>query len=362
MAPAHLPARQQTLRNTLDWSYRLLDAEEQQLFTRLAIFGGGCTIEAAAAVCGPGVDTDILDGLQSLVTKNLLWRGPDVGDEPRFRMHETIREYAVERLEASSEAEALRQRHTDYFLALAEQAAPHLVGPEQQRWLARVQHEQDNLRAALEWSASRDGSMQAVRLVGALLWFWVLHYHVHEARTWFECLLARFPTTVPGGPGSEQRAMLLYGAGMFAYGARDFATARVRLQESAACWRAWGDSRNLAHALTWLGETDLGDGNLVAARAALEESTALLRGLADPFGLTRALNGLGQACGVKGDRVRARAVFEECLGIARDLGEHGGRVGVLSAGRIWPGMMVTLRTRRAVSRRVLTTSWSFSIA
>ncbi|MFQ5794857.1 MAG: AAA family ATPase [Candidatus Bipolaricaulia bacterium] len=168
-----LPARQQTLRATIDWSYDLLDASEQTLFERLSVFVGGCTLEVAEAVCnGTGdleLDVDVLDGLASLVDKNLLRQEEQVEGAPRFLMLETIREYGLERLEASGEAEATQRTRADYYLALAEQAEPKLWGgPEQGEWLDRLEVEHDNLRAALAWCEQSGECEVGLRLGVAL--------------------------------------------------------------------------------------------------------------------------------------------------------------------------------------------------
>src|SRR5262249_44085340 len=150
---------QRTLRSTIDWSHDLLHVSEQILFRRLAVFVGGCTLEAAEAICTAGDDLPqyVLDCLASLSDKSLLQAMEGVIGEPRLTMLETIREYALERLEGSGEAEALRQRHAAYFLDLAERAAPQLHRAEQQTWLVRIEAEHDNLRAALAWSLADAG-------------------------------------------------------------------------------------------------------------------------------------------------------------------------------------------------------------
>ena len=152
-----LPARQQTLRDTLAWSYDLLDPAEQMLFRWLAVFSGGWTLEAAEAVCSAadGLPFDILDGLQSLIDKSLLREAAGIAGEPRYGMLETIREYALDRLQASGEMAALQWRHAAYYLAFAETAAPEVLGPHQVAWLDRLEVDHNNLRAVLAWSRSR---------------------------------------------------------------------------------------------------------------------------------------------------------------------------------------------------------------
>src|SRR5438105_12198623 len=149
-----LPARQQTMRETIDWSYELLDEDEQKLFRRLCVFVDGCTLEAAEAVCNPAGDLgiDFLAGMSSLVDKSLQRQEEQLGGESRFRLLETIREYGLGRLSQSEEAAAIREQHADFFLKLAERIEPQLLGSNQEIWLDRLEVEHDNLRAALEWS------------------------------------------------------------------------------------------------------------------------------------------------------------------------------------------------------------------
>src|SRR5205823_3402896 len=171
--------RQQTLRATIEWSYDLLSPEERQLFARLAVFRGGCTLEAAEEVADADLDT-----LQSLVDKSLLRHTHE-----RFWMLETIREYAIERLEESGEAEELRRRHSEHFLALAEEAYPNLRGSPKE-WLGRLEREHDNLRSALDGLEAAGETQPALRLAGALFRFWYLRGHFPEGRTRLERLLA----------------------------------------------------------------------------------------------------------------------------------------------------------------------------
>jgi predicted ATPase len=188
-----LPARQQTIRNTIDWSYHLLEAGEQRLFARLGVFVGGCRLEAAEAVCKTNGDLpmEIVDGITALVEKSLLRQTEDPDGEPRFTMLETIREYALERLEASGEVEVLRRQHATYCLVLAETAEPELHRAEQLRWLQRLEQELDNLRAALAWSqTSAAGVETGLRLAGALGPFWQMRSHQIEGRTWLLSILA----------------------------------------------------------------------------------------------------------------------------------------------------------------------------
>ncbi len=213
-----LPARQRTMRDAIAWSYELLSHEGQALFRRLAVFVGGCSIEAAEAV---GATTDesgigVLDALSALVNASLLRReaGPDGAGvfSPRFGMLETIREYGLEQLTASGEAAAIQRRHTAWYLALAERAAPELYGgPNQLPWLNRLEAEHDNLRSALRWALASHPAT-ALRLGGSLFWFWYVRGHLSEGRRWLEQALARGSDAPPAVRG---RALL--GTGMLAH-------------------------------------------------------------------------------------------------------------------------------------------------
>jgi predicted ATPase len=170
--PRDLPPRQQTLQGEIDWSHELLEEGERAIFRRLSVFPGGCTPDAAEAAClMAGEDLNIPQGLSSLAEKNLV-RLADLNGEPRFRMLETIREYARERLAESGEVDAIEPRFAVYFLQFAEQVEPKLYGPEQRLWLERIEAEYDNLRATLAWLRARGARTDALRLAGALGWFW----------------------------------------------------------------------------------------------------------------------------------------------------------------------------------------------
>jgi len=187
-----LPARQQTLRAAIEWSHDLLDPDEQTLFARLAVFSGGCTFEAAEAICAAAgeLGLDVLDGLDSLTQKSLL--RPDEGDdgESRFTMLETIREYGLDRLDATGDAAMVRRTHAGYFLTLAEKAEPELTGPDQVAWLNRLNAEHDNFRSALGWLEQADGAETRLRIVAALWRFWWMHGHLAEGRGWLDRALA----------------------------------------------------------------------------------------------------------------------------------------------------------------------------
>jgi predicted ATPase len=180
--PRDAPVRQKTLRDAIGWSYDLLGAEERLLFGRLSVFAGGCTLEAAEEVCDPGEDLteDVLDLLASLMDKSLLNRAETEDGEGRFWMLETVKEYALERLEAAGEEEKIRRAHAAHYLALAEEARPELKGSRQTEWFDRLESEHDNHRAALSWSLEGGDSEMALRLVANLWWFWYKRGHLSE--------------------------------------------------------------------------------------------------------------------------------------------------------------------------------------
>jgi predicted ATPase len=353
-----LPARQQTLQNTIGWSYDLLNAPEQMLFRRLTVFAGGFTLEAAEALGGEG---DPLELLASLIEKSLV-RQEDIAGETRFWMLETIREYGADRLREAGEAIAVRDRHLDFFLALAEEAEPRLHGREQLAWLARLEAEHDNLRAALEWSGAEERHAEAaLRLAGALAWFWNMRGYLHEGRRWLEDLLER------PAPAGATRARALDGAGLLAFYQDDFDAAPARFAESVALWRELGDRRALAHAMSWLGgcseysrriplleesvalAREVGDPWVLGltlwhlainvlrfqsdperVRKLAKESTALLREVGDLWSLGRPLGTLAFVAWGQGDLAAAVVYFEEALAAARTVGDKWGIATTLS--------------------------------
>jgi predicted ATPase/transcriptional regulator with XRE-family HTH domain len=331
-----LPTRQQTLKRAIDWSYNLLDEREQALFRRLSVFVGGCTLEAARAVCHiplgtPGeLETDVLEGVAALIDQSLLQRTEGTDGRARFTMLETIREYALERLAAHGEAEALRERHLAYYLALAEAAEPHLRGAEQIIWADRLEVEHDNLRAALAWahdhgaddSSTTSGVEAELRLAGALFWFWDIRNYQIEGRRWLEGALAR-----TGAPArTAARAMALFAAGRLTAHWGDYVAWRAQLEESVAIWRELGDKRGLALALTYtngLGWVALYERRVAEARALFAEGVALWRELDDKWGLAKALWSLGAAAR-RDDPAAARPIVEESVALFREVGDRLG--------------------------------------
>jgi len=331
--PPHLPERQRTLRGALDWSYDLLAADEQGLFGRLAVFAGGCTLEAAEAVCSaPGPSrASVLDGL-AVLTDNNLTRIEDAVDgtgegEPRVGMLETLRAYGLERLEAAGEAAAVRGRHAAYYLALAEAADLELMGAGQATWLARLDADHDNMRAALDWAGERadDGDEMALQLAGALWRFWWIRGHLAEGRRWMEELLGR------SGGSAAVRARALNGGGNLAWGQGDYARATAWYEESLVFWRQVGDAAGIARALNNLGMVLHEQGDLGGAQARYEESLALHRQRRDldRWSIAATLNNLGRAVHEQGDRARAAALFAESLVLKQEIGDSAGTAATL---------------------------------
>ena len=318
-----LPARQQTMRAAIGWSYDLLVAAEQTLFRRLAVFVGGCTLEAVEAVCNAENDLpmDILDGLGSLADKSLV-EHDEFGNEPRFRMLETLREYALERLEESGEAEALRRRHAQCHLTLAEKADSELRGPRAAARLDWFEMEHDNLRAALAWSlgqATADADIEmGMTLTTLMAGFWNIRGHLSEGREWLAKALALKPKK------SASRALVLIWAGYLAYSQGDYASARALYEESLAIERELGDKAGIATSLNNLGLVAKAQGDYASARALHEESLAIWRELGNKAGIAMSLNNLGNVAYAQGDYTSARALHEESLGIKRELGDKAG--------------------------------------
>jgi predicted ATPase/DNA-binding CsgD family transcriptional regulator len=314
-----LPARQQTLRGTIDWSYNLLEPDECVLFARLAVFVGGCSLDAVEAVCTIEQDLslDILDGLALLVDQSLLRQSEGPEGEPRFGMLETIREYAAERLEVSGDGETVRRRHTEHYLALAEQAAAELTGPRQVAWLDRLEREHDNLRAALGWALERDEAELGLRLAAALWRFWELRGHLSEGEDWLERALVRWPEAP-----APARARVLNSAGNLAHKRGRFEHAEARYDEALTLWRVLEDRRNIAVSLHNLGVSALKRHDFDRAEALHSESLTIARAIGDQHTVAISINLWGVLARNRGDNERARACYEESLEIFRALGDN----------------------------------------
>jgi non-specific serine/threonine protein kinase len=306
-----LPERQQTIRNTIQWSCDLLSDEEQTLFRRLAVFVGGFTLEAAEAICNDtgAIELDALDGVASLVDKSLLQQREQSDGEPRFSMLLTIKEYGLELLAASGETAAAEQAHTNYFLALAEQAEPQLTGANPKRWLDQLEQEHDNLRAVFERALHNGQSDEGLRLAGAIWRFWSLRSHFREGSERLETLLQATQTAGP----TALRAKVLSGAATLEQNQGDYEEARLLNEEALRIRRALNDKPGIAAALTSLGWIAWRQNEYERARTLSEEAAALHSELGNQPGVVQARNTLAWVAHYQGDFEQARQLHEECV-------------------------------------------------
>ena len=361
------PARQQTMRATVDWSYQLLDDAEKTLFRRFSVFAGGCTLKAAQAVCGQDdvSNSDTEKSAATLEDKSLLRQEQHDLSGPRLLMLETVREYAAERLHETGEGDLLARRHAQYYLELTELGAPQLQGPEQGIWLARLGADYANLRTALGWSLAESATdaervervEMGARLARALYWYWYMRSYLTEGREWSERLLAR------SGNSDLARAAALFDSGVMATFQGDLTVGRPRLEEAAVILRLLGDRKALAVTLFNLGVAALNQGDDTAALAAMQDSAVLLletgnralypvtllhlgdlalkrrdypvarsfyeqflangRTMGNRWFVAQALNNLGEVARCEGDYARAASFYDESLQLFRELENSG---------------------------------------
>jgi predicted ATPase/DNA-binding XRE family transcriptional regulator len=330
-----LPKRQQTLRDTIAWSYDLLDADEQALFCRLAVFAGGCTLEAAEAVCGSGAveqtESNLLETLASLIDNSLLVSRSEgsvgqEGEEPRFMMLETIREYALKRLAFSAEVEEAQRRHSQYYLALAEAAQPKASEPwdEAEWWsrFARMEREHDNLRAALGWAVQNRELETAARLAIVLWWFWIERGYMSDGRRWMEEILAVDGAEGPSGGAphtlpARTKAYILQVAGILAMAQGDHDYAVALHEEGMRVYQELGHKKGVSASLRELGFAAYEQGDYERAVRLHGQSLALAREFGTTFGAAWSLRALGDAVRGQGDLSHARALLEESLAMSR---------------------------------------------
>jgi predicted ATPase/DNA-binding XRE family transcriptional regulator len=366
-----LPSRQQTLRATLDWSYALLRPSEQALFARVSVFVNGGTLAAVEAICRPGTTgtAHILDDLVSLVNKSLLLQEAsepgawDDDDTVRYRMLESIQEYAVERLAQTGDEERLRRVHAAYFLSLAEEADRELTGPRQMAWLTRLETEHGNLRAALGWTcdtgdsdtrsepaiamesrspltsggyaevpaqtiitlAAHDGRIEVgIRLAAALSRFWQINGHLNEGRTWLERVLAVSERLGNTGASSLPRARALVAASTMAYLHGDVASSDLFADKGLALFRVVLDTSGIAAAFSAQALVAARRGDIERATALLAESLHLFRAVNDRAGIAATLDHLGLMARYRGDLAGAQSLYEESLSLYRQGGDQRG--------------------------------------
>jgi predicted ATPase len=317
-----VPERQHTLRHTLDWSFGLLTPGEQQLFRRLSVFAGGCTLEGVEAVCNARLDLQVepLEGVTSLLDHSILQQMND-GAASRFLMIETVREYGLELLASSGEQEAIKRVHAAYCLVLAEEGNTTATPEERTEWLARCRAEHENFRAALDYLIAGGHAEWAQRLGIALHAFWDRLDHVAEGRARLEAILALGGAEVRRRPTWAKAAC--YAAGI-ATVQGDF-DAVLRLHETALeVYRELGDQRGIITELTGIGFAERERGNHVAARRSFEQCVAACRRLGDKWSIAAALSNLAGAVSALGNHAHACAILEEAAGVFREIGDWSG--------------------------------------
>jgi predicted ATPase/serine/threonine protein kinase len=317
-----LPQRQQTLRAAMDWSYDLLSAAGQKLFRRLSVFVGGCNLEGAEAVCNTkdDLDLDLLDAMSSMVDKSLVKQVEAAKGESRFVMLETIREYALEKLEASGEETLTKRAHAAYCLVLAEEEATEQSGAEGSEWLERFASEHDNFRAALEWLTETGDAEWGLRLGTALFRYWEIREYLAEGRDRLGRLLKLAGAAAP----TKLRMRALFAAGVLAGEQGDYASAEALINESQNIAHELGDKTGIAVSLNALAVFARDRGDVATAQMLFEASLALWRELGDQKAVARALSNLANVLKLQGDYKRSRSLYAECLAIFRGLGDRTG--------------------------------------
>ena len=325
----NVPARQQTLRNTVAWSYHLLDAQEQQLFRGISVFFGGCTLEAVEAVAramgnvSDDLAMDVLNNVASLIDKSLLQQAEQEGEEPHLMMLETIREYGLECLASSGEMEVVHQAHAAYYVTLAEEAEPEFERPQQALWLERLEREHDNLRAAMQWSLERGEVEQdmelALRLGGALRRFWRARGYFSEGRTFLERALAG-----SGAVAASVRAKALIAAADVVLNQGDYDRGEVLCKESLVLCRELNDKQGIAFSLRLLEWATWNNGNPITARSLMEEALALRREVGDKEYIAESLCYLAMLSSNQGEYTSGRDLIEEGLALFREIGDKRG--------------------------------------
>ena len=357
--------RQQTLRATIDWSYDLLSAPERVLLRNLSVFSGGWTLEAAEQVCIQSEgESDIVDLMTHLVDKSLVTMYESLG-HTRYRMLETTRQYAFEKLTESGNDQNAYSNHFRFFLQLAEEAENQLIGPDQAKWLNQLEREHDNFRAALDWSIKMRKDDEALRMAGALGLFWLKHSHFSEGRRWFEKVLEEdhnFP--------DQEKVKAWRWAGFLTFWQQDMAETRRIYTQNLEREQELGDQWGIAFSLHMLANVALAEGNTKEVRELHHKSIALsrkinaiwvlalaqfslgyfelleghlaiaeelcteslkhFRSLGEKFGMGQVLSNLGYVMCSKGDFVSAKNIFLEALTLSKEMGDRFGMIGILT--------------------------------
>ena len=331
------PQRQQTLRDAIDWSYRLLDGPEKALFRRLAVFVGGFTLQAAEAVCDPAGDLglDVFEGLESLADKSLIRRFESDAGETRFRLLVVIREFALEALASEDDGDAIRRRHANYFARLVEEAEPQLGADES--WLERLSLDIDNLRAVLHFCLDTDDAEAGLWLGGRVWRFWHLRDHITEGRRWMEQLLA-----LPSAQArTAARAKALNARGSLAYWQGDFDDTKRDYEEALGIFRELDDKDGTAEALFNLGYLAAVERDYPTAIGRHSEAREIYRATGNKLGEAWATNGAGLAYALSGDSENGEAFGEEAAAMFAELGNWFGE---------WNARFVGIQAARKAGR------------
>lgn len=311
--------RHQTMRNAVAWSYQLLGEEERALFAQLGVFARGCTLQAVEVVCmwENKSDTSLLEQLASLVDKSMLQHELRPNGEPRFMLLETLREYALERLETDGQTEVVRKRHLEYYLGLVESIEPGPKEPNLPAWMKALEEEHDNLRAALQWALEHGEVETALRIAGAIWRFWQIHGHVEEGAQWMKAILDKAK-----GETSIARAKALWGAGWLGMVMGTLSQSREYFEEGALISRKLNDKRYLGLSLHGIGAVARAQGDFERSRIAFEESLPLFQSLDNTEDVAWTFEHLGVTAIEQGDFVQAVTYLSEGLALFRELGQR----------------------------------------
>jgi predicted ATPase/DNA-binding SARP family transcriptional activator len=313
-----LPARQQTLTATIDWSHGLLRAYDQEILARVSVFGGAFTIEAAESICAGAENGEVVDAVGRLIEQNLLISSAR-GAETRFHMLETIREYAHDRLAERGEVDPIRRRLSEYYLGLAEDAERGLRGPQELAWHSVLEAELDNLRAALAYADELADAELALRIAGALGRFWWIHSYLSEGRRWLEDALDWGTDAAP-----EVRAKALQAVAGLAWNQGDLESAKRFAEEALELYRRVADDSGTMNCLTIFGLIAKDSGDYAQAKRSFTESGELARRLAEPLAAAVALSNLATVAIDEEDYGHARNLLEEALPLSRESGSVRG--------------------------------------
>jgi len=316
-------ARQKTLNNAIGWSYNLLPPEEQKFFAHLSVFSGGWTLESAQAIC----DGDVLSLTNSIMMKSLIMANLVSGHETRYRFHETICQYAREKLRTSGEMKMLCLRHLTFFAGMVAEAERSFKGSDQALWYNRLDNEQDNLRAALTWFEGIENAELRLRFAAGLWRYWKNRGHIREGRVHLKYILESLP---PGSPRQTSAyARALTASGSLAYYEGDMSYSEESRKEALAIFRNLDDKTGIADCLNGLGNTAISQGNYDSSRGFYEESLMIRKELEDKWGVARLFGNLGLLAYFQTDYVQARSLHLESLTLFRELGDDEGVVNEL---------------------------------